>query len=206
MRAAPILLALLLAACSAAPQGHPRGQRPLPLAANPSAVIAADLALARAALEQGQWTGLAQFAAADATLYVPEQVNALQWLKGRANPAQPARWQPHQVWSSCDGSLAATHGARQGAGGAAGQYLTIWQRQPNGGLKWLLDVAGPVEQPLAKPEMLSATIADCAVPRAKPDTSLSWQVGPLEGGTRPVELYLLQGGERRTVLHFMARE
>lgn len=184
----------------------------MPLAANPSAVIAADLALARAAQEQGQWTALAERAAADATLYVPEPVNALQWLKGRANPPVPDRWQPHQAWSSCDGSLAATHGARQAPDGAPGQYLTVWQRQRNGSYKWLLDVAGPVAQPLARPDMLPATVADCArsgtasgTPSA-PDTSLSWQVGTPDGTGRPVDLYLVRGGERRAVLHFMAKD
>lgn len=200
------LLALAATACSTGPQRHARGERPLPLGANPSAVIAADLAFARAAQDLGQWSGYARFAAAEAQLYAPDPVNALQWLKGRANPAVAARWQPYRVWSSCDGSLAATHGARQGADGAAGQYLTVWQRQRDGSFKWLLDVAGPVDAPLARPEMLSATVADCPAPRAEPDTSLSWRIGAPEGGTRAVELYLMQGGQRQTVLRFDMQE
>ena len=75
-------------------------------AANPGEVVATELAFARVAREKGQWTAFADYAAKDAVMFVPYKVRAQQWLKGRANPAQTVAWEPYEVWSSCDGSIA----------------------------------------------------------------------------------------------------
>src|SRR5690606_39127749 len=101
-RFAAIALAAALAACATAP----RDRTDLRPNANPSAVIAAEMAFARAAQEKGQWTAFRQYATRDAVMFVPEPVNAQQWLRGQADPAQAVTWQPYQVWSSCDGSFA----------------------------------------------------------------------------------------------------
>ena len=100
--------------------------------ANPSAVIAAELAFARLAQEKGQWTAFLETSTEEAVMFVPQPVNARQWLRGRANPPQAVRWQPHQVWSSCDGTLAVTKGAWQRPDGTVGYFTTIWERQRDG--------------------------------------------------------------------------
>ena len=92
-------------------------------AANPSKVVAAELELARAAQEDGQWSAFRDFSAGDAVLFVPEPVAARDWLQGRADPAAALQWQPHHIWSSCDGSLAVTRGAWQHPDGAQGEFL-----------------------------------------------------------------------------------
>lgn len=138
--------------------------------ANPSAVIAAEAAFDRLAQEKGQWTAFAATAAPDAVMFVPHMVYAQGWLKGRANPPVAVRWQPHEVWSSCDGSLVVSHGAWQTQTqtraqgqkpGATGYFTTIWRRQQDGSYKWVLDHGDAVKEPLAAPEMLSALVADC---------------------------------------------
>ena len=129
--------------------------------ANPSQVIAAEIAFARLAQEKGQWTAFAQYAASGAVMLVPEAVDARQWLKGRANPPVAVRWQPHQVWSSCDGSAAITRGAWQRPDGTSGYFTTVWQRQKDGKYKWLLDQGDALPMPLDPPEMISAKVADC---------------------------------------------
>ncbi|MFM5908861.1 MAG: hypothetical protein ACKOPO_14930 [Novosphingobium sp.] len=129
--------------------------------ANPSAVIAAEIAFAQLAQEKGQWTAFAQTATVDAVMFVPQMVWAQEWLKGRANPAQAVKWQPHIVWSSCDGSLMVSHGAWQGAAGKTGYFTTIWQRQKDGKFKWVLDHGDELKEPLLAPDMLSGQIADC---------------------------------------------
>ena len=108
MKCRKLLLALAALAGTAAgaedrpgPPGRARNSY-----ADPSAVIAAELAFARLAQEKGQWTAFAATAANDAVMFQPQMVLAQQWLKGRANPPVAVKWQPHQVWSSCDGSLA----------------------------------------------------------------------------------------------------
>ena len=131
--------------------------------ADPSKVVAAELAFARAAQEKGQWTAFAEFATKDAVMFVPELVSAQDWLKKRPNPAQAVRWQPHQVWSSCDGSLAVTKGAWQRPDGSAGYFTTVWQRQEKkkDGYRWVLDQGDALAEPLAAPEMIEGSVADC---------------------------------------------
>lgn len=129
-----------------------------------ASVIATELAFARAAQEDGQWTAFAEFATEDAVMFVPQAVNAQDWLKGRANPPQAVRWQPHQVWSSCDGSLAVTRGAWQRPDGSVGYFTTVWARQKKDkdGYRWVLDQGDVLAEPLAAPEMIEGKVADCA--------------------------------------------
>lgn len=165
-RGAMIALAVagVLAACASPGDGRrSRGLRP---AANPSAVVAAELAFAREAQEKGQWTAFRDYAADDAVMFVPQQVMAKAWLKKQANPAQAVTWQPYAVWSSCDGSLAVSKGAWQRADGTVGYFTTVWERQRNGQYKWVLDQGDTLAQPLAEPEMIAAQVADCS--RATP--------------------------------------
>ncbi|MES2492952.1 MAG: hypothetical protein V4579_06680 [Pseudomonadota bacterium] len=144
--------------------------------ANPSAVIAAELALAQDAQVRGQWTALAAAAAPEAVLFMPGMVRAQPWLKGRPNPPAATRWQPHELWSSCDGSLMVSRGAWQkpapaeasGPGTApTGYYSIIWRRQDDGRYKWVLDHADTLASPLAAPEMMAARIADCPPPKER---------------------------------------
>ena len=161
---------LLLAAGAAVPQGAaqerggyerggPAGRGRMAYA-NPSEVIATEIAFAQLAQEKGQWTAFAYFAAPDAVMFAPGMVYAQGWLKGRANPPAAVKWQPHAVWSSCDGSLAVSHGAWQ-AGKENGWFTTIWQRQPDGTYRWVLDHGDSLAAPLAAPDMLAGLVADC---------------------------------------------
>ena len=160
MKRAILFLALAVTACaSAAPRQYP-GVKLKP-SANPSTVIAAELAFAQLAQAKGQWTAFRATATADAEMFVPQRVNAQSWLKGKADPAVSVKWQPHEVFMSCDGSYGVTRGAWQGPK-AAGYFTTVWQRQKDGGFKWALDMGDPVATPLAAPEMIAAKVADCS--------------------------------------------
>lgn len=128
---------------------------------DPSKVIAAELAFARLAQEKGQWTAFAETATSEAVMFVPQVTNARQWLKGRANPAVAVKWQPAQVWVSCDGSLAVTKGPWQRPSGV-GYFTTVWQRQRDGSFKWVLDQGDALQQPLPVPEMIPGKVAECA--------------------------------------------
>lgn len=151
--------ALLLSSPGAAQE---RGPRRAPQLANPSAIIAREIAFAQAAQEKGQWSAFAAFSAPDAIMFVPEMVLAQRWLKGRANPASAIKWQPTAVWSSCDGSLAVSHGLWQGDDGKHGWFTTIWQRQSDGSYRWVLDhgdtLASKAE---SASDMLPGLVADC---------------------------------------------
>jgi len=163
IRAALLLCSALAMAAPALAQdrgGEDRRGGPRGSYANPTAAIAAEIAFAQLAIEKGQWTAFRETAAPDAVMFAPAMVLAQAWLKGRANPLVSLRWQPHQVWSSCDGSLMVTTGAWQ-KGEGAGWFTTVWQRQQGGGYRWVFDHGDGLEQPLAEPDMIAAKIADC---------------------------------------------
>jgi hypothetical protein len=128
--------------------------------ANPSAVIAAELAFAKDAATRGQWTAFAAAAAPDAVMFTPRLVWAQEWLKGRPNPPKAVTWQTHEVWSSCDGTLVVSHGAWQNAP-ENGYFTTIWQRQPDGHYKWVLDHGDTDVTEQRVPEMIPAHVAQC---------------------------------------------
>jgi len=201
-------------ACSVSADAQRRG-RPgeIPLGANPSAVIAAELAFARAAQEKGQWTAFAEYAADDAVMFVPQAVKAKDWLKKQKNPPKAVAWQPHHVWSSCDGTLAVTKGAWQQADGTSGYFTTIWQRQKkrDGSYKWVLDQGDTLAQPLEAPEFLQAEVADCprgrraplnavTEPKSSNDGTLRYDWNVAENGARHLEVRMLVDGEMKTVL------
>lgn len=152
--------------------------------ANPSKVVAAELAFARAAQEDGQWTAFRNFAAGDAVMFVPEPVDARAWLSGRSNPQQSVQWQPHHVWSSCDGSLAVARGAWQRPDGTSGYFTTVWERQRDGEYRWTLDQGDRLDTPLAAPEFVRTDVAEC--PRRDLAADLRAQAEqsrPVAGGT-----------------------
>ena len=177
--------------------------------ADPGKVIATELAFARAAQENGQWTAFAEFAADDAMMFVPEPVKALDWLRRQQNPPQAVRWQPHQVWSSCDGTLAVTKGAWQRPDGSTGYFSTVWERQRNGEYEWVMDQGDQVEQPLEAPDMIGSKVADCSSRVVPPpvvpvpdqddstgssrDGTLAWAVYVGEDRSRSVQIRYWDG-------------
>lgn len=216
---------LLLAACGGEPTGP--GVRNLRPIAEPGEIVAAELAFAREAQDKGQWTAFAEYAADDAVMFEPQPVLAKQWLKGRANPAQAVTWQPYQVWSACDGSVAVTKGAWQRPGGSVGYFTTIWQRQKNGAYKWVYDGGDALKQPLTEPDLVQTDIADCAARgqfRGRPlkngdvplatvsgtleersgqsvDGTLTWASHYAADGSRTLTVSLSKGGAMKEVLH-----
>jgi hypothetical protein len=218
MRRALLPLALLaLAGGCASPGPGGRDFRERPLAANPSAVIAAELAFARLAQDKGQWTAFRETAAPDAVMFVPQRVKAADWLKGRADPPASVTWQPHAVVMSCDGSAAATTGAWQGANGAHGWFTTIWRRDKDGGFHWVLDHGAAIDgPPRAAPEFISAKLASCG-PMLPPasfmtepgadraggysdDQSLTWDSVVQPDGARRVTVWRREGDTRVVAL------
>jgi len=172
--ARPFLLAacaaLALAGCASGPQRQPMsdGARAL-LRASPSAVIAAEMAFARMAREQGTWTAFRYYAASDALRPSPGWTNVHQSLSGAADPAQPIVRAPDAVWMSCDGSFAASTGEATLSDGRPSRFLTIWQRQGNGEYRWVLDQGFDSEGIEKTSDMIAGKTAECARPEASGD-------------------------------------
>ena len=164
-----ILASLVLGLTVTATAADARKSRGPRQSANPSALIAAEFAFARLAQAKGQWTAFMATSTDEATMFDPYPVNARRFLKGKPNPPVAVKWQPYLVWSSCDGSFGVTTGAWQLPKGS-GYFSTVWQRQKDGGYKWVMDGGDALATPLAAPEFVQAKVASCehraAVPTA----------------------------------------
>tara|TARA_B100000678_G_scaffold80353_1_gene66708 strand:- start:375 stop:1133 length:759 start_codon:yes stop_codon:yes gene_type:complete len=119
-------------------------------AAQPSLVVAREIAFARAAREDGQWTAFAKFAADDAVLHGRNgPVPAKSALAGLSDPAESVQWSPRTVMMSCDGKVAVSRGRYLYPQGNVGSYVTVWTR--NGyedDYHWIYDAGGDdVPQP-----------------------------------------------------------
>ena len=213
-----VFIGLTLSSCAGGPQ-RPRNFEPK--LANPSAVIAAEIAFNRLAQEKGQWTAFRQTAAKDAVMFVPQTVDAQTWLKGRADPAQSVKWQPHKAFMSCDGKTGVTTGAAQWPDGRSGYFTTVWQwfekgSQGDGDWKWVLDHGDSIAAPRAALEMIETKVASCKgrAPAAlvapaegakmkagySRDQSLSYTWVAQPDGARTVEVKLWNGVSAETVV------
>lgn len=157
----PALIAALIVSACAAPQRRPR--LPVTLDANPSALIALEIAMKQLAKEKGRGEALREFAAPDAVMFVPQRVAAAAWLKD--NKTLPAAdWDVHRVIISCDGKAAVTTGAWR-TGGGDGYFTTVWQRveQPGGLGKWLWTLThyDRLDAALTAPDFVQTDTASC---------------------------------------------
>jgi hypothetical protein len=215
-----LVLALATAGCAAGGSREQFDGPPLKPSANPSAVIAAELAFSQLAQTKGQWTAFRETAAPDAEMFVPQRTKAAAWLKGRADPALAVKWQPQAVWSSCDGSFAVTRGEWQRPG-SAGAFATVWERQKKTGTyKWVLDMSLTDEENARSAEMVQAIVADCngeplgvavasadasgkmadSVTASSDDGTLSWTSTVFDNGARHFVLRMWKDGDLREVL------
>ena len=167
-----------------------RGAMPF---ASPGKVVAAEIALAQLARRKGQWKAFRETAAEGAVMFVPQPVDARQWLGNQPESAAPMGWEPHAVFLSCDGSLAVASGPWRKADGASGGFTTVWQRQKRGEYKWVMSQADDLAASLGAPDMIRSSVATCQRGARKPvatpvtfpagtrggwseDGTLSWEV------------------------------
>jgi hypothetical protein len=166
-----LISASLLAGC--APQREL--PRQVPQSANPSAVVALELAFAREAKEKGEYTAFRKYAARDAIVFRPQPVLFSEYAKGMKDPVTATRWQPHEVYLSCDGRTAITTGAWQ-EGKETGYFTTVWQwfprskteaaLQPQGTIgegewKWTLRHGDTLKEPMQRAESITTKVASC---------------------------------------------
>ena len=198
LRAALIGLTLLsLTACASTGPRTPYG-RFMEARANPGKVVATELAFARAAQEDGQWTAFAEYAADGALLFGRNgAIEARPWLKAQDNPGAAVQWEPHRVWSSCDGSLAVTQGGFVDPEGSVGTFNTVWQRQSDGEYRWVFDFGYPQAEAPVKPEMIASRVAECGTRLAAPAVDPRAQVSISRDGTLAWSFHFAGEGERR---------
>ncbi|AJA10721.1 hypothetical protein SKP52_19265 [Sphingopyxis fribergensis] len=187
-----------------------------PLAANPSAFIAAEIGFSRLAQEKGQWTAFSETASPEAVMFVPQRVKARDWLKSQKDPAEAVKWQPHAVYISCDGNVGVTTGAWQ-KGPANGYFTTVWLRDPKKGkLSWILDHGDGLTSAREAPEFIASKQAVCGSRPAvaieaggdgedmavglSPDQTLSWTSTVRADQSRRVTIRLWDGKDMATFI------
>ncbi|RIV83925.1 hypothetical protein [Aurantiacibacter zhengii] len=145
---------------------------------DPGRVAAADFAFAKMAREEGQWTAFREYAADDAVIHGQNGlIPAQPWLASMEDPEEAVAWAPNAVWSSCDGTLAATFGRFIEPEGMVGSYVSIWELQRDNSYRYTYDLGAPDDpQPAPRPEedipegaivvpglaSIEGRVADCA--------------------------------------------
>ena len=136
------LLALALTGCAAGPQA-PRYSAPFERqvrdVGNPSAIVARELAYARAVREDGPGPAARRFAAQDARVHTasgPERARSA--LADR----EARQWTPGSIHMSCDGTTAVSRGRYRDAGGQWGYYATVWERQRDYDYRFVFTISG----------------------------------------------------------------
>jgi len=171
-------------------------------------VVDAERAYAAMAHEKGQWTAFRMTAAPGAVMFVPDPVDAADFLKGRKDPAVAVKWQPAQSYLSCDGKTGANLGPWQRPN-AVGYFTTIWTRSA-GAWRWDVDFGDKLDAAMpAAPAKLAPRRASCraAKPALLPklaaveksgrgssaDHSLEWTWRVEKDGSRHFLVYLWNG-------------
>ena len=141
-----MIFALLLAAATPAPTN----------------AVEAERAFAADAQKLGQWTAFRKWSTDDAVMFVPQTINAHEFLKDRKDPSTAVFWWPGASFVSCDGSTAVNTGpwVREW-GKSVGYFTTVWQRQRDGGWKWIYDGGDGLEQARGQGGNIKAQKAAC---------------------------------------------
>jgi hypothetical protein len=185
-------------------------------AATPQSAVDAERAFNASAQAKGQWTAFREYAAADATMFVPQPINAQEWLKDRKDPAKSVEWWPIESYVSCDGTLAVNTGGWKLPNGEVGFFSTVWQRQADGGWKWIVDGGDGLKEARprpAEPKVVRALCGGIYVPSGNndrtnkvgfgmsKDTSLSWRWTVRADGSRDFAAYVWSPNDMTQVIH-----
>jgi hypothetical protein len=154
-------LTVVLALAATQAMGKPGAQ---PGFAEPSDIIAAESSFTHLSAAKGLKTAIRATAVPDAQIYAPQLLRVTDYANLR--PSLPATWHTGQVWMSCDGSAAVSHGTWQ-RGPALGWYITVWRRQKKGNYQWVLEQGGPLVAAPDDSDMIAASVADCPARRAR---------------------------------------
>jgi ketosteroid isomerase-like protein len=121
-----------------------------PLAAAPvDEVVAAERAFAELSQSEPIKTTFAHFAAAHGVALQRSAVlGAHDFIASwpDADSAGSLQWRPAFAGAAASGDLGFTTGPYETSGGGHGTYLTVWQRQPDGEWRWLIDHGAPASR------------------------------------------------------------
>ena len=116
-----------------------------PPAADPAPVIAAERAFSARAAEVGVAQSFLENMTDDAIVFAPDPVKAKTIYGGRPPQKTPKEggallaWWPNYAGIARSGDLGFTTGPAESNGKRVVHYFTVWQKQPDGGWKWVYD-------------------------------------------------------------------
>lgn len=110
-------------------------------------IVDAEHSFARLAAEKGTKEAFLANMTADALIFNPDKVNAREFWTARPASASLLSWAPNYADVSANGILGYTTGnwefrakGKDDQPSAFGEFITIWQRQPDGKYKWMVDI------------------------------------------------------------------
>ena len=133
-------------------------------------LVKTEKAFASAAAEKGTRSAFLEFLAPDSIVFNPERASGIEvWTARKENPALLS-WYPSFADISSSGSLGYTTGpweyrpkGKDDTPSAFGHFVTVWQKQPNGQFKAVLDIGIDHARPnSAEPEFAAGTGAASA--------------------------------------------
>lgn len=178
--------------------------------------IDAERTFAADAQTLGQWTAFAKWSADDAVMFVPQPTNAHAWLKDRKDPSKAIDWWPTASYISCDGMLAINKGEWKRPDGRIGYFTTVWQRQGDGGWKWIVDSGNTLKALPERPAGPKVVRAFCttgfkaesvdddvmAIQEAEggsPDKTLHWRWRLADDGGRTLVAWIYDGAKLQPI-------
>ncbi|RIX32421.1 Cif family virulence factor [Sphingomonas edaphi] len=187
--------------------------------ATPPTAIDAERAFAADAQEIGQWTAFRKYATDDALMFVPQPTKAQDFLKDRKDPPVSVFWWPGRSYVSCDGNTAVNTGpwVREWRK-SVGYFTTVWQRQADGGWKWVYDAGDSLPAARAEGGDIKSRTAACPKAPIPPvmqpeapadvksssgsskDGTLNWSWTVSADGSRSFIAYLWDGQQHRVVV------
>ena len=174
--------------------------------------VDAERAFAADAKTIGQWTAFRKWSTDDAVMFVPQPANAHDFLKDRKDPPEAIDWWPTASYLSCDGKLAVNTGGWKRPDGKVGYFSTVWQRQPDGGWKWIVDGGDNLKVARKRPTALQVKIAQClgsgdAVGTAANAPGAKTGSGESDDGSLLWRWIVMPNGERQfTVLSYNGKK
>lgn len=139
-------------------------------------IVNAERAFAQLAAVKGTKQAFLANLTDDAVLFLPARINGKEYWNARAESKGLLSWAPNYADISSNGILGYTTGnwefrpkGKDDAPAAFGEFITLWQRQPDGAYKFIVDIGVPHD----KPAKYSTDIAYAAAPGDKNEKNSS---------------------------------
>jgi hypothetical protein len=182
----------------------------------PDTAAEAEIAFARAAQTEGQWTAFRAFALPGGLMFSPDPTPIEEAIKDLKDPPVAIQWWAADSFVACDNSLAVNTGPWLRRNGANGYFTTVWEHQRTGGWKWSVDGGDGLSAPRAGGDKAATHRAACKGKPGMPpamavsdgktgegassDRTLAWRWHVAPDGARSFDAWLWDGHAMRSVV------